>query len=87
MDDDPLRPAIEAAFKSEVTQKELTPATVVTDYVVIAVARGWDNEGQGVDQVMIWPSDSPGYTILGLIENARIRMHADTLAGYTGDDD
>lgn len=86
-DTDPiLRPAIEAAIAAENADPddpsmEISRNTVVTGYVVIAMLKGFDDEGEDVSQTFIMP-DGSLTECLGMIEEAKIRYHAAVMERY-----
>lgn len=55
---------------------------IVGEFVVIASAHGFDEEGESITQVVILPRDGSEHRILGLVDHAMIRMKADILDGY-----
>ena len=83
-------PDLDKAVRTEVHREAQaggwTPSLVVTDYVVIAAATGWNDQGQEVSQVVIIPS-GVNHHIMGLLREATIRHDAYALAAYMDDDD
>jgi hypothetical protein len=70
----------------------LSAGLVMTEWVIIAAAQGWDDEGDEISQVVVEPHGTDT-RVLGLVEHARQRMHSDIANTYApmlrfgGDDD
>lgn len=77
-----LRELIEAVVHSAQADAGTRQDTVVGEFVVIASAHTFDEDGDPVTQVIVIPQDGPEHRILGLVEHARIRMQADILSAY-----
>lgn len=74
--------AVAAEVHNEAEEHRATPGLTVTEYVVIAAASGWDDQGQEVTQVVVIPSGSE-HRIAGLLRHATVRMDAEIVSGYT----
>lgn len=82
MSDDQLREAVETAVRAEQEDRpDVEQNMVVGEFVVIASAYGF-RDGDDVTQVVIIPIGGSEHRILGLLEHARVRMHADVLDTY-----
>lgn len=77
------RPAVEALVAAARAEAGAAESLVVTEFLVIASATGWNGEGDDVTAVVLIP-DGPSHRMLGLIEEARIRFQADVLETYGG---
>lgn len=80
-----LREAVEAAIAEAVEEAQATGGLVVGEFVVIAAAHGWDDEGDSVSQVVVIPDGGGESRILGLVEHARTTLRADVM-GFGVDD-
>lgn len=78
-----LEDAVRAAVAEAADDSDATPGLVVTDYIVVAAARGWDDDGEPVTQVVTIPS-GPGYAMSGLLHEATVRLDADTVDAIGG---
>lgn len=67
------------AIQTEVNT-ELGPGHIVTDYIVIAAARGYDTNGEPHISTFI-ESPSPHYATLGLLHTARLYLEQAELEG------
>ena len=83
MADEQLTDAIRAGVARAVEDSGGTPGMVMTDYVLVAACKGWDDEGEPVTQVVVIP-EGPAYAVSGLLHEATVRMDADTLDGLGG---
>ncbi len=79
-----LREAVQAAVREAAAETGDRTDLLVSEFVVIATTNGWDEDGNEVSQVAVMPEDGSESRILGLIEHARVRMHADILSDYGG---
>jgi hypothetical protein len=82
MADATFRDVVEQVVHEEAAKAGARTDVVVGEFVLIATANGWDEEGHDVSQVIVMPDGGSESRILGLVEHARLRMHADVLSGY-----
>lgn len=80
-----MREAIEQIVRDAVSEAEATEGLVVGEFVIIAAANGWNDEGEDIHQVVVIPDGGGESRILGLVEHARCTLRADIVA--PSDDD
>lgn len=67
----------ETAVKALIGAYGMQDRGVLTDYVIIAVQQGWDDDGDEVTCVSpLLPRPLPTYRLLGVLEHALVRIRA-----------
>lgn len=82
-------PDLDAAVAAEVHRRAalrgIAEGLTVVEYVVVAAAAGWDDQGREVCQVVVMPSGMP-HRIGGLLNDGKLWNDAQTMAAYMSDD-
>ena len=68
-----FREAVEEAVREAAEEVGGRQGLVVGEYILIAAANGWDDDGETVSQVVTIPGGSES-RVLGLIEHARLTL-------------
>lgn len=74
-----LREAVETAVRAAEAEHGGRQDMLVSEFIVIASAHGFDDDGEPVTQVIVLPDGGSEHRILGLLEHARLRVRADIL--------
>lgn len=73
------RESVEELVREAVEETGGTQGLVLGEYVIIAAANGWSEDGEDVSQVVVIPGDGGESRILGLVEHARTTLKAEIL--------
>lgn len=79
-----LQSAVEETYAEWVAEHNMSPG-VVRDWILVAAAIGFNDNGDDIEQIMIVPS-GPAYALQGLLTEADTRFRAETLVEMTNDD-
>lgn len=81
-----LYDAVNAALAEEIAQRRASPGLLLTEFIVVAYATGWNDDGEQISQVVIIPDgNSPIHHMTGLLHDAITRFDAERLASYSDD--
>lgn len=80
-----LRTAVEETYAEWVAEHNMSPG-VVRDWILVAAAIGFNNDGDDVEQIMIVPS-GPAYALQGLLAEADARFRFETFIDLGDTDD
>lgn len=68
----------EAAVQALIAAYGMQDHGVLTDFVIVAVQQGWDDDGDEVTCVSpLLPRALPMYRLVGILEHALVRIRAD----------
>lgn len=80
-----FRDRLHDVLHEKAVQQDMEPGLVLTGWVVVAAAKGFDDEGEAVTQVLVMPSQLAEFEVLGLLRHAVIRTEADIVESYRGE--
>lgn len=80
--EDGLWQAVEKACVEDAEGAGVEQQMMLTNYILIAARAGIDDEGDSITQIHIIPEAAATHVMLGLLDQAQVRIRADLMERY-----